>query len=468
MKTDIFNEFDALSKQQWTEQAKRDLKGKDFNQTLVSKTEDGLLIEPYYAPEDLESSKLYRPFRQQIQSEQQIPGMNPRYWTNLHLVESGEDKAQNSKLLDALNRGATGLILKLSGREDFDVLLDQVAFEYIDVFVKLENQNGAVKFFDWCNKKNIDKLSGGILCDPITASLNKRADLNQVANDAENVLRAAEKFPHFKLFCIDGAYLHNSGATGVLELKYGLGAYIELLDVLTERGFESHSLFKRTMIQTAAGSDYFYEIAKIRSYKVLMTWLAEKYHVSLDPKDVYVSGETSTWTKSILDMPSNMLRNTTETMACVLGGCEAVYIQPHDSIGNDRVAYAERIARNVSNILMDEAYFGKVLDPVAGSYYLETLIQQITENAKKALIELEDKGGWWSSYEKGEIQSEIKAVRKMRSEAILNQLQIKVGVNKYMEKSQIEIDLSIQEEEDWQLLPARATELFETIKNPKA
>lgn len=468
MKTDIFIDFEPLSKKKWIEQANVDLKGKDFDKTLVSQTEDGLKIQPYYAFEDLQSATLFKSFRQQIQPEQQIPGMNPRYWANLHLVEGSDEKSQNKTLLNALNSGSTGLILNLAGNENFDVLLDQVAFEYIDVFVKVDRLADAVTFFDWCNSKNIDKLSGGLLWDPITTSLYRRTSKTQVADDSINLLKAAETFPEFKLFCIDGAYLHNSGATGVLELKYGLGAYIELLDVLSEKGLDIHTLFKRTMILTAAGSDYFYEIAKIRSYKVLMTWLAGKYDLQLEPKDVYLFGETSSWTKSLLDLPTNMLRNTTEAMACVLGGCEAIYIRPHDSNGTDGVAYAERIARNVSNIIMDEAYFGKVVDPVAGSYYLETLIQQITETVQEALIELEGQGGWWSVHEKREIQAEIKSVRNNRSEAIFNQQQIKVGVNKYVEKSRSKIKAPIREEEDWQLLPSRATELYETLKNPKA
>ncbi len=469
MKTEIFNDFEPLSKEQWTAQATRDLRGKDFDQTLVSKTEDGLVIHPYYALEDLDLAKTFRPFRQQIQSEQPIVGLSPRYWSNLHLVGSTEEKEENKKIRYALNNGADGLILELTGDENLDVLLDGVVFEYIVVFLKIKNEiSAAINFFEWCRSKNVEKLFGGLQWDPITAVLHTKANKEKILGDMLLLLEAVESYPEFKVFCVDGAYLHNTGATGILELKYGLGAYIELLDLLTENGLDVATLFKKTMILTAAGSDYFYEIAKIRSYKLIMVWLAHKYDVHLDPKEVYISAETSSWTKTLLDIPTNMLRNTTEAMACILGGCEALYIRPHDFIATNMVGYSERIARNVSNVLLEEAYFGKVLDPVAGCYYLETLIHQITENVKLSLIELEDKGGWWSAYDSGEIQSEIKSISRQRKDAILNQEQIKVGVNKYEEKSQALSEVQIPQEEDWQLLPSRATELFESQKTLKA
>jgi methylmalonyl-CoA mutase len=280
----------------------------------------------------------------------------------------------------------------------------------------------------------------------------------------------ASCFPNFKTFAIDSAHYHNSGASTVQELSFALAGFIELMDGLTSAGLPPEEIIGKTMIWTATGSDYFLEIAKVKSMRILFHQLAGLYGFGLALMDIFIYSETSFWTKTKMDIHSNMIRNTVESMAAVLGGCNALQVIPHDIANNEGNSFSKRMALNISNIIKEECYFDKVLDPAAGSYFLENMINQLFDAVQIQLENIESQGGWWNLYQRGEIQKQVKEKRALSMDSILSQEKSKIGVNKYLineEMSGEQITKPI-EEGNFQLLPMRESMSVENLKNHEA
>src|SRR5690606_40325557 len=123
--------------------------------------------------------------------------------------------------------------------------------------------------------------------------------------------------------CLDGTVYHNAGATAVQEIGYGLAALVELWDGLTERGIDAQSLFSDLHILTAVGSDYFMEIAKLKTLRIAVQQLAALYQADILPEDLPLLAMTSSRSKSEQEPHNTLLRNTTEAMTANIGGCPA-------------------------------------------------------------------------------------------------------------------------------------------------
>ena len=461
MKENLFDEFSPVSKVEWIQQIIKDLKGKDFEKTVMSCTKDDLRISPFYNHDDSKDTLWLRDFRHLVNPPSGIPGLPPRIWSNVFGNDASDERQGNKEILLALQNGADALRLDLSGDEDLDVLLQEVELQYIQVFVCPKGDPIFVlkQLFSWVEKKQIDPnhLQGGLLWDGFTRVLIKRSDKNKVIQQAGILMDQASRFANFKTFAIDSTHYHNCGASTVQELSFSLAGFIELMDGLTSAGLQAEEIFKKSMIRTAIGSDYFLEIAKVKSMRIFFYQLAALYGSGIAMTDVFIYSETSFWTKTKMDIHSNMIRNTVESMAAVLGGCNALHVVPHDAVNSGGSSFSKRMAGNISNIIKDECYFDKVLDPVAGSYFLENLINQLFDAAQSQLEEIERQGGWWKLYESGELQKKVKEKRTQTMDSILKKGKTKIGVNKYLnenEKGDIETREPF-EEENFQLLPIR-------------
>ncbi len=470
MKENLFDEFSTVSKAEWIQQIIKDLKGKDFEKTVVSQTRDDLRISPFYNHEDAKDTYWLRDFRHLVNSDSEIPGLSPRIWSNVFVNDAADERQGNDEILQALQNGADALRLDLSGDEDLDILLQQVELQYIQIFICPQEDPSIVlkELFSWIEKKQIDPshLQGGVLWDGFTRVLIKKSDKDKVIRMAMNLLSQASGFPNFKTFAIDSSHYHNSGASTVQELSFSLAGFIELMDGLTSAGLSPEEIIGKTMICTATGSDYFLEIAKLKSMRILFHQLAGLYGSGLAMTDIFIYAETSFWTKTNMDIHSNMIRNTVESMAAVLGGCNALQVIPHDIANNEGNSFSKRMALNISNIIKDECYFDKVLDPAAGSYFLENLINQLFDAVQTQLENIESQGGWWDLYESGQIQQLVKEKRTLSIDSILSQEKTKIGVNKYLISDEMIMEKSAEptEEEDFQLLRLRESMSIENLK----
>ncbi|WP_373523499.1 methylmalonyl-CoA mutase family protein [Aquiflexum sp.] len=469
MKDNLFEEFPNISKEEWMQQVIKDLKGKDFENTLVTVTTDGLRIAPFYTAEDIRTIEGKSNFCSSILPNSSIPGFSPRYWSNVFQVKKGDEKVANKEILLALQNGADGLILSLFGDENLDQLLNEVLPQYIQIFI-VPGKDPIVSiqhFLNWVKRNVFDpnEVQGGLLWDGFANTLLEKESKDRVIEIATALLKIGEEFGQFKVFSIDSAIYHNAGASPVQELSYSLSAFIEMVDGLTQNGISAEKIFKKTLLKTAVGSDYFLEMAKIKTFRILYHQLARLYQITIPMENIFIFSSTSFWTKSKLDIHSNMLRSTTEAMAAILGGCNALHILPHDAVLGHSDSFSKRLARNISNILKEEAYLDKVLDPLAGSFYLESLTGDLFTAVQSKLIDIEDSGGWWQLYQDRSIQKTVNAMNDQRIQAFQNGGKVKIGVNKFTDPNEsLELINEKIAAKDWQLLPARESEIIEKNK----
>jgi len=180
------------------------------------------------------------------------------------------------------------------------------------------------------------------------------------------------------------------------------------------------------------GSNYFMEIAKLRAARVLWTTLIEPYKPTCDGAfQISINTVASSWNKTLYDPYVNMLRSTTEAMSAALGGADSIALKPFDIAYKQEDEFSSRINRNTQIILKEESYFDKVVDPAAGSYYIENLTNSIIESAWKLFQDVENGGGFTALIENGKIKAEIEESARKRDMDIATRKYILLGTNQY-------------------------------------
>ncbi|HLW20865.1 MAG TPA: methylmalonyl-CoA mutase family protein [Cyclobacteriaceae bacterium] len=418
MKDKKFQDFPKADKQAWIDQATKDLKGDDFEKQLVSMAIEGFPVFPYYAVEDTKETQWIKTNDNRINPASDIPGNPPRYWTNAVEVAHEDPVVLNEEIKLVLQNGADGLILSLSEKTDLDTIFKDVLFPYISIWIKpTEKPYTSLKFFsDWLQLQGLEPnaIHGGVLWDGLAKGFQQPIQLDVQLDRIYNIHRLFEAFPNFRSICLDTTIYANSGGSSVQQIGYGLAALVELWDGLTERGAGAEELYSNLFIFTAVGSDYFMEIAKLKTLRIALSHLAELYHVNLPPEEVKLFSVSSKWNKSAQEPYNNLLRNTTEAMSAILGGCNVLFVEPHDKYSQVPDAFSKRMARNISNILKEEAHFDKVIDPAAGSYFVENLIEKLYTEAFTSLKAIEAEGGWWQAYANHLIQEDIRKMRRKK------------------------------------------------------
>jgi methylmalonyl-CoA mutase len=150
-----------------------------------------------------------------------------------------------------------------------------------------------------------------------------------------------------------------------------------------------------------------------------------------DAAYMYIHGETAEWNMTVYDPHVNLLRTTTEAMSGAIAGVDSLWVRPCDAAYRQPDTFSERIARNQQIILKEEAYMSKIVDPSAGSYYIENLTASIADNAWKLFLEIEDKGGYVAAMKDGLIQNQVKESAAKRRAAVASRKEILLGTNQY-------------------------------------
>ncbi len=457
-----FYPFPGISKSDWRAHAEKDLKEKDFEKTLASTLWNELKIQPYYSIEDKPKQKtecLFNP-------EPEIPGLPPRIWRNSVSIFPENPTSSNHEILQNLENGADSLIIHLQGNENLEKLLDGVFPEFIEINWVVQgnsNQEAFSLIKSWSEKKSIQKeqLKGSILWSPFDFAFSNSGNLEDAFELAGKLIEGWNEYPNFHPITLDFARYSNSGANGIQELTFGLGELIELIDALTEKGIPAIKIFQNIAFHSTAGQNHFGEVAKIKALRRLLVELAAQYKVEIAPEFIHLIVSTSLWSKTLLDKNTNLIRQTYEAMAAIFGGCNTLWIrllEEKTAPGMDR-----RIARNVSSILKEESYLDKVLDPSAGSYFLESLESELIHLIRSKIMDLEKRGGWRSDFSNRRLHQEIRENRKAVQQAIVEGKDVKVGTNKFPASGPLINDLPFLpiEENEQDLQPSRASYLVE-------
>jgi methylmalonyl-CoA mutase len=174
------------------------------------------------------------------------------------------------------------------------------------------------------------------------------------------------------------------------------------------------------------------EIAKIRAFRLIWAKVVEAYNPkSKDAAKAFIHSTTAKWNMTVYDPYVNMLRATTESMSAVLGGADSISVKPFDAPFKKAGTFSNRISRNTQIILKEEAYFDKIVDPAAGSYYIESLTDSIATEVWKEFLKIENEGGYSASLKKGIIQTEIEAMANKRLTDVSTRRDTILGTNQY-------------------------------------
>jgi methylmalonyl-CoA mutase len=439
----LFTEFPPISTSEWEEVINKDLKGADYDKKLVWKTMEGFSVKPYYRAEDLEN----------IKNSHASPGDFPylrgtKLSTNNWLVRQDFDACKpeeaNAKAVDVIKKGvdSVGFITCTDCEPSVESISKLIA--------GIDATNSEINFVSSCSSRKIlpflieylkgqkidlSKVKGSFDYSPLSAfSLKGKfcVDAKTAAARTLEVIEKGRELPEFRLISVRGDIFRNAGSSIVQELAFSLAMGVEYMNWLTEQGVNSSEVLSKMKFTFAVGSSYFMEIAKFRAARYLWAKIAEAY----TPQDIEnakmcIHGVNSEWNKTVYDPYVNMLRTTTEAMSGVLGGIHSFTVLPFDAPFQDPTVFSERVARNQQLVLKEEAYFGKVVDPAAGSYYIEKLTQSIIDNAWELFIKVQEMGGYTEAFSKGFIQSDIKAVATKREANIATRRQTVLGTNQY-------------------------------------
>ncbi len=355
----LFSEFPQVTKEQWKEKALTDLKGADYNKKLVWKTLEDFDLQPYYSTEDLEKLEYLKKFESTFFNTGDA-SQGARSWVNREKIDVANAESANKDAIKALNRGADGLIFDLTKKNGVDIkkLLNNILPLHCSVsFIADRDTAKLIKgYFTYESDNHIEtsQLFGSVNYDPI----RNLTLTGKMADDGFTVLKEiieiTDTADRFCGLTINSAHFHNSGSSIVQELAFTLNTAVDYIDKLLELGLSAEQIIRNIEFSMSVGTDYFLEIGKLRALRILFFKIAESYGLSdYDPGDLNIHSVSSGWTKTVYDPYVNMLRNTTEAMSAVIGGCNALTIAPYNESFEQPTELSKRIARNVSNVLRE-------------------------------------------------------------------------------------------------------------------
>ena len=411
MSKDLFPEFEGVTAKQWKQKIQYDLKGRDYND-LVWSAPEGIAVNPFYHPD-------------QVRDTYNIPG--PEGWTIIEKIYAGEAQPANKKALKALDRGAEGLWLILpSDQIDLEVLFRDINLQEVPIY--LEPQFLSADFAR--RLQSLVKGSSAIsLITDVIGNLARTGNwYKDNANDHRELEDMASHSPDFQaLISIDTRLYQNAGADIVQQLAYAMAHLNEYLHFLEQKNLQRKA--RKFLFMTSTGGNYFFEIAKIRTLRILFATLAREYGIS---ERCHILAQPSRRNKTLYDFNVNLLRTTTECMSAITGGADSICNMAYDEIYHKDNDFGRRIARNQLLILKHEAYFGKVADPAAGSFYLERLTGQFAEKALELFKQIEAGGGFLHMLKEGTVQRKIKEQADLEQEMFDQGRLTLIGTNKYL------------------------------------
>jgi methylmalonyl-CoA mutase len=479
----LFTDFQPVTTQEWEDKIIADLKGKDYERSLIWRTHEGFNVRPYYREEDLAD----------LNYLVSLPGEFPfvrgskkdNDWQIRQNIIVKDFEQANKKALTILGKGVTSLGFYFDSctnitKADMGILLKDICVEAAEInFVcACDNCNCAKVFAEyvsegrWDNKRVVASCS----IDPISALVLQGKMGDRAFSNIKDVLEATADLPKFKVVSVNGKHFANSGSSIVQELAFSLAQGAEYLTQLTELGLSIDKVAKSIKFNFGIGNNYFMEIAKLRAARYLWAKIVEAYGPECRCAARLVAhSETNTFNKTIYDPYVNMLRTQTEAMSAVLGGANSVTVLPFNAIYEDTTEFSERIARNQQILLKEESHLDKIVDPSAGSYYIESLTNSLTEQAWKLFLEVQEKGGFIAAFKEGFIQAEIKAMAAKRNNNIAQRRESLLGINEFpnfTEKLAKEldafvfqpVDTTVEGAEVETLKPFRGAQAFEALR----
>ncbi|MFQ3346213.1 MAG: methylmalonyl-CoA mutase [Porticoccaceae bacterium] len=335
--------------------------------------------------------------------------------------------------------------------EDMKILFDSIPLDKVSVSMTM---NGAVlpvmaSFIVAAQEQGVEpeQLSGTLQNDILKEFMVRNTYIYppepsmRIVSDILSY--SAELMPKFNSISISGYHMQEAGATNVQELAYTIADGIEYVRTAINSGMDVDKFAPRLSFFFAIGMNFFMEIAKLRAARILWATLMEEKFSPKDQRSLMLRTHCQTSGVSLTskDPYNNIMRTTIEGMAAVLGGTQSLHTNSFDEALGLPTEFAARIARNTQLVLQEETGITKVVDPLAGSYYIESLTKELVEAALVLINEVEDMGGMTKAVESGMPKLRIEEAAALRQVAIDRGKEVIVGVNKYQLSKEPEIDV---------------------------
>ncbi len=408
----LFNDFAPISAKEWKQKIQFELKGADYNETLVWDTPEGIKVKPFYTTEDVTTPITTTSEASQFKICQNI---------FVHDLDKSIERA-----LDTINRGAESIRFTIED-ENIDVvkLLEKLPLENTPIFFHLNflSTNFIQKLDDFRKTKSVK-----IYCtiDPI-GQLAKEGNWfsTNEKNNFETLNNLIKNTTSLSLLGVNGALYQNAGATIVQQIAYTLAhanEYFNHLEVTTPQTM---------VLEIAVGTNYFFEVAKLRALRLLFNLIAKEYNQNWTCHLLVTPTKRN---KTLYDYNVNMLRTTTECMSAIIGGANTIANLPYDALYHKDNEFGDRIARNQLLILKNESYFDKVNNPADGSYYIESITHQLAEKALSLFKDIESNGGFLKQLNEGIIKRKIQESADKEQLLFDSGKEILLGTNKHLNK----------------------------------
>lgn len=439
-KEKLFSEFPPVSTEEWLEKVTTDLKGGDFEKKLVWKTNEGFKVQPFYRASDIEGLK----------STDALPGEFPflrgnkksdNSWLVRQSIVVTDFKEANAKAVKLTEKGVDSFCFRIKGKdvnkENILTLIDGINPEAIEInFCTCQKKSlelAEIVMAEYAAKNyNAEKVQGSINFDAINTILSKGKDVENWKEIAKALIETCAAFPKFRPISVNALSLNNAGSYIFQELGYALAWGNEYMNTLTEMGVSADEAAKAIKFNFGISSNYFMEIAKFRAARMLWAEIVKQYEPKCDCSCKMIAhAETSSFNLTLFDSHVNLLRTQTESMSAAIAGIHSMTVTPFDKAYAEPAEFSEHLARNQQLLLKEECHLDKVVDPSAGSYYIETLTASIAEQAWKLFTEVENAGGMLEAAHAGTVQDSINASNTARHEAAAKRREILLGTNQF-------------------------------------
>ncbi len=471
-------EFPKKTLDDWRALATRECKGRTPDD-LVWDTPEGIAVKPLYSAQDLDG----------IGHLDSLPGLAPfvrgpratmyagRPWTVRQYAGFSTAEESNAFYRKNLEAGQTGLSVAfdlathrgydsdhprvvgdvgkagvaIDSVEDMKILFDAIPLDRMSVSMTM---NGAVlpvmaMFIIAAEEQGVAQadLSGTLQNDILKEFMVRNTYIYppepsmRIVSDI--IAYTSGHMPRFNSVSISGYHMQEAGATCAQELAYTIADGIEYVRTAVASGLDVDAFAPRLSFFFGIGMNFFMEVAKLRAARLLWsTLMAEKFA----PKDarslmLRTHCQTSGVSLTATDPYNNIIRTTVEAMAATLGGTQSLHTNSFDEALALPTEFSAHIARNTQLVLLEETGITRVVDPLAGSYYVESLTDQLAAEARRLIDEVEEMGGMTRAVESGMPKMRIEEASVLRQARIDRGEEVVVGVNKYRPEQETAVDI---------------------------
>jgi methylmalonyl-CoA mutase len=344
LKNIFHSDFDTHSVRDWEKIAQQELGNKNPWENLTQ-TKQGTTVKPYYDKSDTIEEKKLR-------------FSGTASCLNVPRVIVSDEKKANGEALTHLNTGADGIWFEILQAVNANKLLDKIELPACSLYFSSKDDVPLNSLADFIESKAMsEKITGAFFTE----------------KDG-NILSRIKSWKNF----LPQGIIVKKNVNIVDEIVDSLLTTVDRVELLKKESFSVEATFHSLAYSISVDTDFFLSIAKIRALKNLYITLQEAYQIE-KPIQAFVHAQSQPWIKENFQPHGNMLKQTTAAMACAMSGCNAITIEPESSDNK----MMSRIARNVSLMLHEESHFAEVNDPLAGSFYVDALTNQIARESWK-------------------------------------------------------------------------------------